>query len=170
MIKLICDKLPRIIKNRQRLEKALDVKITNRGTEIYIDGEPEAEYIAEKVIEALDFGFPFSTAMLIKTEDLIFEVMNIKELTTKKDYPRIRARIIGTNGKTLKTLCTLTNCYFEIKDNEIGIIGEPECIKNTNTAIVSLVKGTKQSNVYSYLEKHQFKPEPDLGLKIKIKE
>jgi KH domain-containing protein len=165
MIKLICDKLQRILKNKKRLEELLEVKIINRGIEVQIDGESEAEYIAEKVLQALNFGFPYSTAILIKTEDLILGRINIKDHTTKKDFVRVKARIIGTKGKTLKTLCTLTNCYFEIKDKEIGIIGDPEYIENANQAVISLIKGTKQSNVYSYLEKHQIKPEADLGLK-----
>jgi ribosomal RNA assembly protein len=169
MKKIICDKLSRILKNKQRLEKALKVKITNRGTEIYIDGEAEAEYIAEKVIEALNFGFPYSTALLLRDGENLFEILNIKDYTTRKDLARIRARIIGTKGKTLKTLCQLTKCYFELKDNFIGIIGDPEYIKNAQDSIIHLIKGAKQANVYAYLEKHQPKPELDLGLKDRFK-
>jgi KH domain-containing protein len=164
MIKLICEKLPRILKNKKRLEKTLNIKITNRGKEIFINAEPEAEYIAEKVLEALDFGFPFSQALLLKNEH-IFEIINIKDHTSRKDLARIRARIIGTKGKTLQTLSQLTKCYFELKDNSIGIIGDPEYIKNAQESIIHLIKGAKQANVYSYLEKHQPKPEFDLGLK-----
>ena len=45
---LICDKLPRIIKNKKKLEKKLNIKITNRGKEVKIIGKPENEYLAEK--------------------------------------------------------------------------------------------------------------------------
>lgn len=162
---LISEKLPRIIKNKEILEKVLNVKITNRGKEITIKGEPEEEYITEKVIDALDFGFPLSTAILIKKEDFIFERLNIKDYTKRKDLERIRARIIGAKGKTLKTLCILTKCYFELKDNNVGIIGSPERIENAQEAIVSLIKGAKQSNVYNFLEKNQVKEDVDLGLK-----
>lgn len=164
MIKLICEKLPRILKNKKRLEKELAIKITNRGKEVYIDGNPEAEYIAEKVIEALNFGFPFSTALLLK-RDYLFEIINIKDHTHRKDLARIKARIIGTKGKTLQTLSQLTKCYFELKNNSIGIIGDPEYIKNAQESMIHLIKGAKQANVYSYLEKHQPKTEYDLGLK-----
>ena len=162
---LIIEKLPRILKNREQLEKRLNIKITNRGKEVFIDGSPEDEFIAEKVIDALEFGFPFSTALLIKDEDCIFEIIPIKHYTKRKDRVRIRARIIGTNGKTLKTLCELTKCHFELKDNEVGIIGEPEYIKSAQDGILSLIKGTKTANVYAYLEKHHPEPILDLGLK-----
>jgi len=162
---ILCEKLPRIIKNKKRLEKILNVKITNRGKEVSISGEPEDEYTAEKIIDALNFGFPFSNALLIRDEGCTFEVINIKDHTKRKDLKRIRARIIGTKGKTLQTLSQLTKCCFEMKDNYIGIIGEPEHIENAQQAIISIIKGSKQSNVYSFLEKHQIKEVIDLGLK-----
>ena len=165
MIKLILNKIVRIIKNRKKLEEKLEVKITNRGKEVTIKGSPENEYVAEKVIQALEFGFPFSAAIEIKEQDLIFEIINIKDHTNRKDLERVRSRIIGKKGKTLKTLTTLTQCYFELKDNTIGIVGDPEHIKNAQEAIISIIKGSKQTNVYSHLEKHQVKHVSDLGLK-----
>jgi len=169
MLKLIIEKLPRITKNRKKLEKKLGIEIKNRGKEVFIHGSPEAEYAAEKVIEALDFGFPFSVALMIKEQDYLFEVINIKDYTHKRDMERIRARIIGKKGKTLKTFESLTKCFFELKDNKIGIIGDPEYIKNAQDAVVSIIRGSKQANVYSRLEKHQVKPIYDLGLKENIK-
>jgi len=162
---ILCEKLPRIIKNKKQLEKLLNVKITNRGKEVSIKGEPEDEYLAEKVIDALNFGFPFSNAILIKEENATFEIINIKDHTKRPDLKRIRARIIGTKGKTLKTLHDLTRCKFELKENFIGIIGEPEYLRNAQDSLVSIIKGAKQSNVYNFLEKNQVKEPIDLGLR-----
>ncbi len=165
MKKIISEKLARILKNRKMLERELNVKITNKGTEVVIEGLPINEYLAEKVIDAINFGFPLSVAFMIKEEDVSFEILNIKDYTKRKDFATVRARIIGKNGKTLKTLNNLTNCNFELKDNQVGIIGNSEEIKNAQIAVTSIIKGAKQSNAYSYLEKHQTKPIFDLGLK-----
>ncbi len=167
MIKLLIEKLPRIIKNHKKLESELNVKISNRGKEIYIEGESEKEFNAEKVIMALDFGFPYSAAMDLAKGDAIFETINIKDHTKRHDLERVRARIIGKAGKTIKTLSDLTRCHIELKDNTVGIIGEPELIETATHAIISLIQGSKQGNVYAYLEKHQPKPEFDLGLRNK---
>ena len=105
--------------------------------------------------------------MLIKGEDFLFEILDIKKYTHRKDYETIRARIIGKEGKTLKTLSTLTDCHFELKDNNVGIIGSPELIKNAQDAVIFIIQGSKQANVYSFLEKHHLKPIVDLGLKEK---
>lgn len=165
MEKLICEKIKRITKNKAKLEKNLGIEISVHGNEVTIDGPAENEYVAEKVIEALEFGFPFSVALLIKEEDFIFEYLNIKNYTKRKDLAAVRARIIGKNGRTLRALHELTKCYFEIKDNCVGILGDPEYIRNANEAVIYLAQGTKQANVYRFLEKHQVKPVVDLGLK-----
>jgi ribosomal RNA assembly protein len=165
MKKIIVDKLPRITKSRKKLEQILKVKITNRGKEVSISGKPEDEYTAEKVIDAINFGFPFTSAILIKEQGFVLEILRIKDYTRRHDLERVRARIIGKKGKTLHTLSQLTRCNFELKDNEVGIIGDPEHIKNAQEAVISIIKGAKQSNVYSHLEKHQVKPVIDLGLK-----
>jgi ribosomal RNA assembly protein len=161
------DKIQRIIKNKKRLQELLKIKLTNRGREVTIDGSPEDEYIAEKVLEALNFGFPFSTAISLK--DNIFEVINIKDHTKRQDLQRIRARIIGTGGKTLKTLSDLTGCSFEIKDNNIGILGPAENIEQGQNALISIIKGAKQAHVYGLLEKNRPERIEDLGLKKKDK-
>lgn len=162
---LYVDKLPRITKNKKRLEKILNVKISNKGKDVTIEGTPEAEYVAEKVIESLDFGFPFSVATMIKKEEYLFEILNIKSFTKRKNLSEIKARIIGTQGQTLKTLSELTRCNFEIKDNQVGIVGHPEYIKNAQEAIIQIIQGSKQGNTYAWLEKNQVKPIVDLGLK-----
>ena len=152
---IISEKISRIIKAQKKLETKLEVKISNRGKEVTIEGSPEDEYTAEKVIDALNFGFPFSTALSIKQEDLIFEIINIKDHTTRKDLSRVRARIIGTKGKTLNTLTTLTDCEFSLSDNNVGIIGNVEEIEDAKQSIISLIQGSKQSNVYARAEKQR---------------
>ncbi len=166
---LISEDISKVIKNKKRLERLLKVKIIIKGEEISVEGIPEDEYIAEKVIDAINLGFPVSIALLIKEEDFLFEILDIKKYTHRKDLETIRARIIGKGGKTLKTLNTLTQCYFELKDNDVGIIGSAELIKNAQDAVIFLIQGSKQANVYSFLEKHQVQPVLDLGLKKKKK-
>lgn len=164
---IISDKLPRITKNKKRLEKKLNIKITNRGKEVKIQGSPQDEYIAEKVIDALNLGFEYSVAIQIKEEDFVLEILNIKDYTKRHNLSSIRARIIGTKRKTLSTLSQLTDCEFELKDNQVAIIGPAESIENAQTAIISIIQGAKQSNAYKFLEKNKPKPIIDLGLKKK---
>ncbi len=162
---IISEKVPRIIKNKKRLEKILNVKISINGKEVTIDGTAENEFDATKVIDALNMGFSFSEAISIKEEERMFEIINIKDHTNKSNLERVRGRIIGKGGKALKTLSDLTKCDLEIKNNRVGIIGHPECIENAIEGVIEIIQGSKHSNVYKGLEKHQPKPIYDLGLK-----
>jgi KH domain-containing protein len=165
MINLQIKNYKKFLRNKKLLEKELGVQLNINFNELSIEGNSENEFIAEQVINAIDFGFPIKHALLIKKEDLIFETLNIKDYTNKKNFERIRSRIIGMNGKTLRTLSTLSDCFFELNINEIGIIGVPENIKNVNNSLISLIRGSKQANVYKFLEKHKFNPIFDYGLK-----
>ncbi|MEK6895197.1 MAG: hypothetical protein AABX48_01630 [Nanoarchaeota archaeon] len=169
MIKIIAEKPKRILLLEKQLESELKVKISNKGREFSLDGTPEREYFAEKIILAIDFGFEHSDAMLLNDEDFLFEVLNIKDYTKKDNLERIRGRIIGTERKTLDTLEQLTDCFFQLRNNQVAIIGPSERIKYAQEAIINLVKGTKQANVYARLEKHRPEPILDLGLKEKFK-
>ncbi|NCN87177.1 hypothetical protein GW932_05060 [archaeon] len=162
---IICEKIARIIKNKKKLEKTLEVKITNRGREVTIEGSPENEFTAEQVIDALNFGFPYSEAIYIKTEGRLMEVVNIKDYTNKPNLSSIRARVIGKGGKALKTLSSLTDCAMELKENKIAIIGLPEDLERGTEALIGIIKGAKHGAVYNELEKNMPKPIYDLGLK-----
>ena len=121
MRKIILDKIIRVVKARKKLEKELGIKLTFNGKELTIEGKPEEEYVAEKVLEAINFGFAIDAALMIKEEELTFEILNIKDYTKRNDLERIRGRIIGTNGKTKSTLINLTECFIEIKDNKVTV-------------------------------------------------
>jgi KH domain-containing protein len=160
----------KLTKVAKQLEKELNVAIKIKEKEVAVEGDAEDEFIAEKVVDAVLFGFPVDAALLIKSEEYIFEIINIKDYTHRKDLESIRARVIGSEGKTLRTLNQLTECNFEIKGNEVGIIGAPESMKAAHDALIMVVQGSKQANVYSFLEKHHVQPILDLGLKEPKKE
>lgn len=162
---ILSPKLPRIIKNKKKLEQELNIKIFNRGKELKIEGSPEEEYLAEKIIDAINFGFKISDALSIKKEDNEFEILNIKNYTKNKKLERIKARLIGKNGKCLSTLRNLSESFIEIKDNNVGIISPPENLENITNAIIQIIQGAKQSYAYKGLEKNRPQPIYDLGLR-----
>lgn len=162
---LIIEKIPRVTKNRKKLEELLNVKITNRGKETRIEGEAEDEVIASQVLQALNYGIPYSEAITIKTEGKTFETVNIKEYTHQKNLERVRGRVIGTKGKALKTLSELTDSSMELKENTVAIVVAPENLQRTTEALIAIIKGAKHGAVYKELEHNFPKPIIDLGLK-----
>jgi len=143
----------KIIQNKEELEIKLKVKIEVKGTNLSISGSEIDEYFAERVLRALDFPFLLDDALILVNEDYLFEVLNIKDHTYRKDLNVIKGRLIGTKGKTLRVLKELSNCEIAVKDNRVAIIGKAESIKEAEQAVISMIQGSKQGNVYSYLEK-----------------
>ncbi len=155
--------LKEILNNINRLEKELKVKIANQGRNIFIEGNAENKYFCHRIIEAVNLGFSVDKAIVLKDENIIFHILNIRDITKRKDLQRIRARIIGTKGKTKTNIQTLSDCIISLHDNQVGIIGEANCIQEAVIAIKCLIQGSKQGNVYARLEKkkkeRRLKPE-----------
>ena len=144
-----------VMKNKPKLEKELNIKLSNKGKNIFVDGKAENEFLALEVLEAIKTGFSISRALQLKKEGIIFQRIDIKDLTKRSDLERVRARIIGKQGGTLKTLHNLTKCDIALDNNEVGIIGDAEEIEDAIQAITSIVHGGKQSNVYARLKKQR---------------
>jgi len=155
MQEIYVEDVRKVLQNKKRLEKELGIKITNRGKNIFVNGSAEAEYTSIQVMEAINLGFSLEKALLLTKEDIILQTLNIKDITKRKNFHEIRARLIGTRGKTLGTLANLTKCEVSLHDNKIGIIGDAEEIEDAVQAITSIIVGSKQGNVYARLERQK---------------
>ena len=165
MKKIILDNSSKIIQEKKNLEKELNIQISFVNKEVFIEGLPEDEYVAEKVLDAINFGFSTKKALLIKKQDLMFEILNIKNHMRGKNIIRVRGRIVGEGGRALMTLSQLSDCHLEIKGNQVGIIGDTENIENAQNAIIMLIKGSKHANVYAFLERSHPESILDFGLR-----
>ena len=146
------EKISEVKKSRAELEKKLSIKIKITGKNVAIAGHALNEYEAELVFDAIRFGFSQKKARTLKDDDFIFKKVHIKS-HTKRNLKDILSRLIGTKGRTRKIISELSHCDVLIKDGEVGIIGDVEDVENTEIAIVNIIKGSKQTNMYRYLEK-----------------
>ncbi|MEK6873159.1 MAG: KH domain-containing protein [Nanoarchaeota archaeon] len=155
MQEIYVENIKGVLSNKKKFEKELKVRISNKGKNIFVSGNPEKEYIAIRVLEAVKVGFSLNKTLQLKQEEMMLQILNIKDLTKRQDLKIIRSRVIGTGGRTLKTLKNLTNCDLSLYENQIGIIGDAEEVEDAVQAISSLVKGSKHGNVYARLEKRR---------------
>src|SRR3989344_4410779 len=150
--KIYIKSVRKLIQNKNEIENKLHVKILIKGTNVSISGKAIDEHFTERIILALDYKFLIEDALLLKDESYNFKILHIKAHTHRHDLKVIKGRIIGTKGKTLGTLRELTGCEVAVKENEVAIIGPVEIIHEAEEAIISLIKGSKQGNVYAHLE------------------
>ena len=159
-------KIREVKKLKSDIEKKLEIELKILGNKVVIRGNPVNEYDALRIFEAIAFGFPVKKAFLLKESDASFRALHIKDYS-KRNLKDINSRLIGKQGKTKKTIAEISNCHILVRDGEVGIIGYSEDVESASTAIIHLIKGSKQSNMYKYLERmNRAKKEmTDLGLK-----
>jgi KH domain-containing protein len=139
-------------KSKKEIERELGVEIEMMKNGVQVSGDAVKEYDAERVFEAINFGFTVKKALLLKQDDYVFRTVHIKD-HTKRNLKDVKARLIGTKGKTRRTIAEISDCEVLIGEGDVGVIGHAEDIEDTVTAIINLIKGSKQANMYRFLEK-----------------
>ena len=143
----------KILQNKRKIESKLGIKISIKNNIVSTKGEAENDFLATEVIDAINLGFKVDTALMITIEGFGFEKVGIKDVTRRKDIARIRGRVIGTHGKALDTLESLTDCFLSVHDSEIGIIGRIDDLELAVGALKKLIQGSGHSKVYGSLER-----------------
>ena len=146
------ENLAKFRKYKGELEKELKIDIEIDGKSAVINESAIKEYEFSKIVDAINFGFTLKRALLLKEDDMEFKIIHIKE-HTKRNLRVVKARLIGKKGKTKRVLADVSGCEIIIRETEIGIIGEVESVEDLEKAIISLIRGSKQSNIYQYLER-----------------
>jgi ribosomal RNA assembly protein len=145
-------KIQEVKKNLKELQDKLNIKIAILKNQVTIKGKAIDEYGASHVFEAIAFGFSAKKALLLTNEDYFFRIVKIKD-HTKRNLADIKSRLIGKKGKTRRVFADTSGCDIIISESEVGIIGLSEDVQHVETAIISLIKGSKETNMYRYLEK-----------------
>jgi len=169
-----------IVQNMRKIKKAVPViedkikiKISFGKDRISLKGSELNEFLVEKIVQAVDFGFKVNDALLLKNEDFVLEFIEVKEHTKRKNLKDVRARLIGTKGKARKTIENLTGAVIVINNNDVGVIVDSDHLDSVIQAIKSIIHGARHGNVFSYLEKQNISRQKldseDLGLREEIK-
>ena len=169
------------VENPEKIKKAVSlienktkIRISLTGNRVVMKGSELNAFLVEKIIKAVDFGFDAEDAVLLLNENYVLEFINLKDHTRKRNLEEVRGRVIGIRGRAKKTIEELSGAVVAIRDNEIGIIVGAEQLDNVCQAFVSIIKGAKHANVFSYLERGNRNlkkiDSEDLGLKEDLEE
>lgn len=105
-------------------------------------------------VKAVGRGFSPERAYRLLKDDQYFAVMDIQDYVGKKidHIRRMRARVIGTGGKTRRVIEDLSEAELSIYGDTVAIIGDAEALDIAKTALDMILNGSEHSAVYSYLE------------------
>ncbi len=138
----------------EKLSKKLNcsIEILQDGR-VKIDGAAYDEYNAKNVIEAFGKGFSIGESFKLLNDEYYFKYVNLKDLLKNDaEIKRIKARIIGQDGKTKSYIEDVSNVSLSLFDNTVGIIGTTEELAIATAALQILVEGGTHKKAYRIME------------------
>ncbi|MCS7136290.1 MAG: KH domain-containing protein [Nitrososphaerota archaeon] len=151
---------------KKTIEEKLDVKLTidSDGGVVSIElakspnegGDPAAIFKARDIVVAIGRGFSPERAFRLFEEDVVLDIVHLEDFIGKNvnDLVRIRARLIGTGGKTRKIIEENAHVFVSIYGDTVAIIGDPQDVEAAKEAVIRLITGSPHSAVYKMLDEY----------------
>ncbi|MCD6312203.1 MAG: RNA-processing protein [Thaumarchaeota archaeon] len=151
---------------KRRIEEALGVRllIDSGSGSVRIElvkrpeegGDPVALFKARDVVQAIGRGFSPERAFRLFEDGIILSVIDISDYIkpTRNNLIRVRARLIGREGRTRRIIEETTHTYVSIYGDTVSIIGEMEDVKAAEEAIIDLINGAPHAAIYKKLNEY----------------
>ena len=160
-LKIPSDRLDYFKKNLNKILNKInnEAKIFIENNEIFLESEDSwLAYKLRKIVEAIGRGFEIEKALLLLSDDYAFESLSISDLIRSKrpnQLQRVRARVIGTQGRAKKNLEALGDCFIVVKGKTVSFISDIESVNDVREALEMLIRGSPHSKVYRFLEQRK---------------
>jgi ribosomal RNA assembly protein len=131
-------------------EGTINITLTEKAV------DPSILLRAKDLVTAIGRGFVPDTAFrLIHNEDDIFVLVDLRLIfgRSESDIRRIKARIIGADGKTRKLIEELSEADVVVYGHTIGIIGSFEQADIARNAVQMIIDGCQHHTVYKFLQR-----------------
>jgi ribosomal RNA assembly protein len=146
---------------KDRIEKKTGTKLSidSKEGDVQIDStrseDPAIGLSVLNVVTAIGRGFSPEKAMLLLDENYMLEILDIRDFVGKKQehVMRVRARVIGSHGKTRAIIEELTGAFISVYGNTVSVIASGIQMNVALRALDMLLSGSEHAAVYQFLEK-----------------
>jgi ribosomal RNA assembly protein len=149
-------------KVRKEIEKrgGVKIEIDSESGEVAVTRDlkkdPVPAMIALDVVRAVARGFSPQKAYKLWQPNIYLETLDLSEfLGSGKALDRVRARIIGREGKVRGYMSRLTTTDIVIYGKTVSILGGPENVNLAKEAVLKIIDGLPHNAVFKFLESHR---------------
>jgi ribosomal RNA assembly protein len=144
-------------KTELEAETKCSIKIDSQEGDVTLMGKDALQlYILREAVKAIGRGFNPELAKLLFDQDYLLEVINLNDYSKNPNHlARLKGRVIGSDGKSRKTIEDLTGSYICVYGKTISILGSAESLGIAKRAVESLLSGSPHSVVYKWLERQR---------------
>jgi len=147
-------------KDRKDIEKRSGVKIEidSESGEVAVTRDLKKDAIpalaALEIIKAVARGFSPQKAYKLWNPNIYIATLDLTEFLgdSPKDLERVRARIIGREGKVRGYISRLTTTDMVIYGKTVSILGETENVSLAKEAVFKIIEGLPHNAVFRFLE------------------
>jgi ribosomal RNA assembly protein len=147
-------------KVRKDIEKRSGVKIEidSESGEVAVTRDLKKDAIpalaALEIIKAVARGFSPQKAYKLWNPNIYIATLDLTEFLgdSPKDLERVRARIIGREGKVRGYISRLTTTDMVIYGKTVSILGETENVSLAKEAVFKIIEGLPHNAVFRFLE------------------
>ena len=150
-------------KTKEELEQrsGCRIRIESESGEVSIDDarafEPILTLKVRDAVRAIGRGFSPDHAIRLFQDDTFLDIIDLTEYVGKqtKDLERVRARVIGTHGKTRRSIEEACGVEMSILGKTVSIIGEMREVATARESVEMLLGGASHGTVYKFLERQR---------------
>jgi len=145
-------------KSRIQERTGVVLQIDSATGEVTVDEsqakDPSESLKVRDLVNAIGRGFSEERAFRLLQEDVYFDAFDIKDFAHSRNrIGQIKARVIGTRGKTRRIVEDLTAVDMSVYGHTVALIGESFHLAIAREAVEMLLRGSEHNTVYRFLER-----------------
>ena len=137
----------------QTLAKA-KIRVSKEGDVSIVTEDTVSSYVITPIIRAIGRGVNPDVALDLLNEHIMLEVVNMQDITGKspEKLKRMKARLIGTQGRARYTMEKFTNTTIVVYGKTVAIIGKGDDVALAKQAVEKMLQGAPHGNVYKFIK------------------
>ncbi|MEK6903240.1 MAG: KH domain-containing protein [Nanoarchaeota archaeon] len=130
------------------------IRVSKEGDVSMITEDTVGSYLITPIIRAIGRGVNPDVALELVNENIVLEIVNMPDFTGKspEKLKRMKARLIGTQGKARYVMEKFTNTTIVVYGKTVAIVGKVDDVAIAQQAVEKMLNGAPHANMYNFIK------------------